>query len=284
MYSDPRFVDDNGTYYYRVVLTDEDNARGIDGYYKWVDGKWKLYNGTANDDPELDPDFHKPAGNDEYMYDDNASSVKLYSENVVGTGKAGEALPFQNVDEFKDYVIKNLAPKFLDNAGWDCNVTWEIEDVDNFNASKGSAWARDYVITANLKSGVDDKKYSDVEFGYVKFVYHVEPTENSDYVEVDSAKAAFNEINAQRTAAGLPALTWSDDLYNSTTLPHAKDISHTYNSDGIVYRRESDGSVVANKWLSSGIRELLMSPDATQAAVACVVAGDGTYYWTLNYQ
>ena len=284
MYSDPRFVDDNGTYYYRVALTDEDNARGIDGYYKWVDGKWKLYNGTANDDPELDPDFHKPAGNDEYMYDDNASSVKLYSENVVGTGKAGEALPFQNVDEFKDYVIKNLAPKFLDNSGWDCNVTWEIEDVDNFNASKGSAWARDYVITANLKSGVDDKKYSDVEFGYVKFVYHVEPTENSDYVEVDSAKAAFNEINAQRTAAGLPALTWSDDLYNSTTLPHAKDISHTYNSDGIVYRRESDGSVVANKWLSSGIRELLMSPDATQAAVACVVAGDGTYYWTLNYQ
>ena len=284
MYSDPRFVDDNGTYYYRVALTDEDNARGIDGYYKWVDGKWKLYNGTANDDPELDPDFHKPAGNDEYMYDDNASSVKLYSENVVGTGKAGEALPFQNVDEFKDYVIKNLAPKFIDNAGWDCNVTWEIEDVDNFNASKGSAWARDYVITANLKSGVDDKKYSDVEFGYVKFVYHVEPTENSDYVEVDSAKAAFNEINAQRTAAGLPALTWSDDLYNSTTLPHAKDISHTYNSDGIVYRRESDGSVVANKWLSSGIRELLMSPDATKAAVACVVAGDGTYYWTLNYQ
>ena len=284
MHSDPRFVDDNGTYYYRVALTDEENARGIDGYYKWVDGKWKLYNGTANDDPELDPDFHKPAGNDEYMYDDNASSVKLYSENVVGTGKAGEALPFQNVDEFKDYVINNLAPKFIDNAGWDCNVTWEIEDVDNFNASKGSAWARDYVITANLKSGVDDKKYSDVEFGYVKFVYHVEPTENSDYVEVDSAKTAFNEINAQRTAAGLPALTWSDDLYNSTTLPHAKDISHTYNSDGIVYRRESDGSVVANKWLSSGIRELLMSPDATQAAVACVVAGDGTYYWTLNYQ
>ena len=284
MHSDPRFVDDNGTYYYRVAMTDEENARGIDGYYKWVDGKWKLYNGTANDDPELDPDFHKPAGNDEYMYDDNASSVKLYSENVVGTGKAGEALPFQNVDEFKDYVIKNFAPKFLDNAGWDCNVTWEIEDVDNFNASKGSAWARDYVITANLKSGVDDKKYSDVEFGYVKFVYHVEPTENSDYVEVDSAKAAFNEINAQRTSAGLPALTWSDDLYNSTTLPHAKDISHTYSSDGIVYRRESDGSVVANKWLSSGIRELLMSPDATQAAVACVVAGDGTYYWTLNYQ
>lgn len=96
MYLDPLFVDDNGTCYYRLALTDEDNARGIDGHYKWVYGKWKIYNGTANDDPELDPDFYKPAGNDEYMYDDNASSVKLYSENVVGTGKAGEALSFQN--------------------------------------------------------------------------------------------------------------------------------------------------------------------------------------------
>lgn len=96
MYLDPLFVDDNGTCYYRVALTDEDNARGIDGHYKWVYGKWKIYNGTANDDPELDPDFYKPAGNDEYMYDDNASSVKLYSKNVVGTGKAGEALSFQN--------------------------------------------------------------------------------------------------------------------------------------------------------------------------------------------
>ena len=44
------------------------------------------------------------------------------------------------------------------------------------------------------------------------------------------------------------------------------------------------GEMCIRDRLSSGIRELLMSPDATQAAVACVVAGDGTYYWTLNYQ
>ncbi|MDB6184652.1 hypothetical protein PNO29_07405 [Streptococcus vestibularis] len=51
------------------------------------------------------------------MYDNNGSSVKLYSENVVGTGKVGEALPFQIVDEFRGYVINNFAPKFIDNAG-----------------------------------------------------------------------------------------------------------------------------------------------------------------------
>ena len=56
--------------------------------------------------------------------------------------------------------------------------------------------------------------------------------------------AVFNEINAQGKAAGLPELTWSDGFYNSITLLHAENISQRYNSDGIVYRRESDGSVV----------------------------------------
>ena len=41
--------------------------------------------------------------------------------------KVGEALPFQIVDEFRGYVINNFAPKFIDNAGWDCNVTWEMK-------------------------------------------------------------------------------------------------------------------------------------------------------------
>lgn len=90
MYSDPRFVDDNS---------------------------------TTSDNPE----FHNSVENDEYMYDNNGSSVKLYCENVVGTGKVGEALPFQIVDEFRGYVINNFAPKFIDNAGWDCNVTWEMK-------------------------------------------------------------------------------------------------------------------------------------------------------------
>ena len=53
--------------------------------------------------------------------------------------------------------------------------------------------------------------------------------------------AVFNEINAQGKAAGLPELTWSDDLYNSTTLLHAKNISHRYNSDGcLLYTSPSE--------------------------------------------
>ena len=74
-------------------------------------------NSTASDNPELNPEFHNSVENDEYMYDNNASSVKLYFENVVGIGEAGEDLPFQNVDEFRGYVINNFAPKFIDNAG-----------------------------------------------------------------------------------------------------------------------------------------------------------------------
>ena len=68
------------------------------------------------------------------------------------------------------------------------------------------------------------QKYSDVEFRYVKCIYHVEPAENSDYVELDSKRWLYLTKSMHNVkAAGLPELTWSDDLYNSTTLLHAKD-------------------------------------------------------------
>ena len=95
------------------------------------------------------------------------------------------------MDEFKDYVIKKMNPKFIDNAGWDAKVEWEIEDPELFEQSKENPWAKDYVLIANLKSGVDDKNYKDVEFGYVKFVYRVEATDNTNYIELDKAERSF---------------------------------------------------------------------------------------------
>ncbi len=34
------------------------------------------------------------------------------------------------MDEFKDYVIKKMNPKFIINVGWDAKVEWEIEDPE----------------------------------------------------------------------------------------------------------------------------------------------------------
>ena len=282
MKSDHRFVDDNGTYYYRVHLGDE-NPDGIDGYYKWMGDRWKLFNGTDLDDPALDPNNHSNPKDDEYNYDDNASSVKLYSENVVGTGKAGEALPFKNKEEFIDYVQKQLSPKMLDNAGYECKVTYEIEEEDVFKQAVEHAWARDYVLTANLTSSV--KGYEKTEFGSIKFIYRVEKTEDSNFPDIDKAKAAFAAINAARKEQNLPELIWSDDIYNNQSLPTANKLAVSYDSDaGITFRREDDASVVASKWLKSGNRKLLLSPDAKEGAVACLLAGDGTYYWIFNYK
>ena len=122
---------------------------------------------TDPNDPALDPKLHENTADDEYMYSDKDSSVKLYSTNLVTTAKAGQPLPFKNVEEFKNYVIEKMNPKFLDNAGWDAKVEWEIEDPEIFENTKENPYAKDYVLIANLKSGVEDKKYSDVEFGYV---------------------------------------------------------------------------------------------------------------------
>ncbi|KXT72179.1 Choline binding protein A [Streptococcus gordonii] len=177
-----------------------------------------------------------------------------------------------------------MNPKFVDNSGWDANVEWEIEDPSNFELSKQNPWARDYVLIANLKSGVKDKNYKDVEFGYVKFVYRVEASDATNYVELDKAKEAFNKINQERKVNGLKELTWSDDIYQNQALPKVNEISRQYDSTGFVGRRDEDATTVVKKWANSGLRELLLDPNLTEGAVATVVDGNGVYYWTYNYK
>jgi len=280
--NDKNYYFDGTTHYYYIPSDTE--ATGYSAYWKWIDGKWKLQGMTDPNDPVVDPKFHEDAKDDEYAYSDRDSSVKLYSTNVVETVKAGQPLPFKNVEEFKNYVIEKMNPKFVDNAGWDCKVEWEIEDPELFEQSKENPWAKDYVLIANLKSGVDEKEYKDVEFGYVKFVFRVEATDDTNYISLDKAKEAFAKINELRKAQGLKELTWSDDIYNKLSLPKANQISRQYDSTGFVARREEDPATVATKWFNSGLRELLLDPNATEGAVAAVVNGDGYYYWAYNYK
>ena len=194
--NDKNYYFDGSTHYYYVPSNSE--RTGYSPYWKWIGGKWKLQGMTDPNDPALDPKLHENTADDEYMYSDQNSSVKLYSTNLVTTAKAGQPLPFKNVEEFKKYVIEKMNPKFLDNAGWDAKAEWEIEDADIFEKTKENPYAKDYVLIANLKSGVEDKKYSDVEFGYVKFVYRVEATNDTNYDYVSKAKEAFAKINKPR--------------------------------------------------------------------------------------
>ena len=280
--NDKNYYFDGSTHYYYVPSNSE--RTGYSPYWKWIGGKWKLQGMTDPNDPALDPKLHENTADDEYMYSDQNSSVKLYSTNLVTTAKAGQPLPFKNVEEFKKYVIEKMNPKFLDNAGWDAKVEWEIEDADIFDKTKENPYAKDYVLVANLKSGVEDKKYSDVEFGYVKFVYRVEATNDTNYDYVSKAKEAFAKINETRKAQGLKELTWSEDIYQNQALPKVNEISRQYDSTGFVGRRDEDAATVVKKWANSGLRELLLDPNVTEGAVATVVDGNGVYYWTYNYK
>ena len=280
--NDKNYYFDGSTHYYYVPSNSD--RTGYSAYWKWIGQKWKLQGMTDPNDPGIDPKLHKNTADDEYMYSDQNSSVKLYSTNLVTTAKAGQPLPFKNVEEFKKYVIEKMNPKFLDNAGWDAKAEWEIEDADIFEKTKENPYAKDYVLIANLKSGVEDKKYSDVEFGYVKFVYRVEATNDTNYDYVSKAKEAFAKINETRKAQGLKELTWSEDIYQNQALPKVNEISRQYDSAGFVGRRDEDAATVVKKWANSGLRELLLDPNVTEGAVATVVDGNGVYYWTYNYK
>ena len=279
---DPKYAFDGTNHYYYIESNDE--VTGYTAYWKWMEDAWKLHGMTDPTDPALDPNLHSNPVDDEYGYSDQNSSVKLYSTNLVETAKAGQALPFQNVEEFKNYVIEKLNPTFLDNAGWDAKVTWEIEDEDIFEKTKNDPWARDYVLVANLKSGVDEEKYRDVEFGYVKFVFRVAATDDTNYYYMEKAKEAFAAINEIRKEQGLKELTWSDEIYQNQALPKANQISRQYDSSGFVGRRDQDAAAVVKKWADGGLRELLLDPNATEGAVAAVVSGNGDYYWAYNYK
>ena len=280
--NDKNYYFDGSTHYYYVPSNTE--RTGYSAYWKWIGQKWKLQGMTDPNDPGVDPKLHENTADDEYMYSDKDSSVKLYSTNLVTTAKAGQPLPFKNVEEFKNYVIEKMNPKFLDNAGWDAKVEWEIEDPEIFENTKENPYAKDYVLIANLKSGVEDKKYSDVEFGYVKFVYRVEATNDTNYDYVSKAKEAFAKINEERKAQGLKELTWSEDIYQNQALPKVNEISRQYDSSGFVGRRDEDASVVVKKWANSGLRDLLLDPNVTEGAVATVVDGNGVYYWAYSYK
>lgn len=279
---DPKYAFDGTNHYYYIESNDE--VTGYTAYWKWMEDAWKLHGMTDPTDPALDPNLHSNPVDDEYGYSDQNSSVKLYSTNLVETAKAGQALPFQNVEEFKNYVIEKLNPTFLDNAGWDAKVTWEIEDEEIFEKTKNDPWARDYVLVANLKSGVDEEKYRDVEFGYVKFVFRVTATDDTNYYYMEKAKEAFAAINEIRKEQGLKELTWSDEIYQNQALPKANQISRQYDSSGFVGRRDQDAAAVVKKWADGGLRELLLDPNATEGAVAAVVSGNGDYYWAYNYK
>ena len=280
--NDKNYYFDGSTHYYYVPSNSD--RTGYSAYWKWIGQKWKLQGMTDPNDPGIDPKLHENTADDEYMYSDQNSSVKLYSTNLVTTAKAGQPLPFKNVEEFKKYVIEKMNPKFLDNAGWDAKVEWEIEDADIFDKTKENPYAKDYVLVANLKSGVEDKKYSDVEFGYVKFVYRVEATNDTNYDYVSKAKEAFAKINETRKAQGLKELTWSEDIYQNQALPKVNEISRQYDSTGFVGRRDEDAATVVKKWANSGLRDLLLDPNVTEGAVATVVDGNGVYYWAYSYK
>ena len=279
---DPKYAFDGTNHYYYIESNDE--VTGYTAYWKWMEDAWKLHGMTDPTDPALDPNLHSNPVDDEYGYSDQNSSVKLYSTNLVETAKAGQALPFQNVEEFKNYVIEKLNPTFLDNAGWDAKVTWEIEDEEIFEKTKNDPWARDYVLVANLKSGVDEEKYRDVEFGYVKFVFRVAATDDTNYYYMEKAKEAFAGINEIRKEQGLKELTCSDEIYQNQALPKANQISRQYDSSGFVGRRDQDAATVVKKWANGGLKELLLDPNATEGAVAAVVSGNGDYYWAYNYK
>ena len=95
----------------------------------------------------------------------------------------------------------------------------------------------------------------------------------SDYFDRAAAEQVFASVNAERTAAGIPALTWSEDLYNIAVQRCYEDDGHTGMRAGISENYTtgggSDAARIHQKWHDSeGHYNNYMNSTWTYGAVA----------------
>ena len=95
----------------------------------------------------------------------------------------------------------------------------------------------------------------------------------SDYFDRAAAEQVFASVNAERTAAGIPALTWSEDLYNIAVQRCYEDDGHTSvragTGENYTTGGGSDAARIHQKWHDSeGHYNNYMNSKWTYGAVA----------------
>ena len=95
----------------------------------------------------------------------------------------------------------------------------------------------------------------------------------NDYFDRAAAEQIFALVNAERTAAGIPALTWSEDMYNIAVQRCYEDDVHAGVRAGTFENYTtgdgSDAAAIHQKWHDSeGHRNTYMRAEYTYGAVA----------------
>lgn len=95
----------------------------------------------------------------------------------------------------------------------------------------------------------------------------------NDYFDRAAAEQIFALVNAERTAAGIPALTWSEDMYNIAVQRCYEDDVHAGVRAGTIENYTtgdgSDAAAIHQKWHDrEGHRNTYMRAEYTYGAVA----------------
>ncbi len=111
---------------------------------------------------------------------------------------------------------------------------------------------------------------------------------------------AFNLVNSQRSANGLPALVWDNNLESAAAVRAQEcsvSFSHTRPNGSSWYTVNSkimggenlaygyyDANSAVNAWMDSPThRENILWPEFTKVAISVYAADDGTYYWAQEF-
>lgn len=182
-----------------------------------------------------------------------------------------------------------------------CNETgWYRIVFDNAEAYVSNNFLKELQETAEAVNNVNNPGNADIAAGAVNNADtgDVLPTStNTTSVSVESglrkdvALAIWDYVNAERTAAGLNALTWNEDTYNFAC-KRAQEIITDFSHNGcgdygenILYNWTTDAYELHMQWYNSpGHHTNYMRDGYEYGACAVYVAENGQVYAVENFQ
>ena len=186
------------------------------------------------------------------------------------------------------------------SGGLDTSVIlkWLVEtyqcEVIAFSADIGQEEELDSAREKAFKTGAS-KVYIDDEA-----IAMAGSLSESDPALIQAAQDEFNQINSLRTAAGLSALSWSNDLAEAAyvrsqeifgTFSHTRPDGsawYTVNSN-VMYgenlaKNFADATSVTNAWMNSSVHKaVIMTAGYKTLGVAIYKGSDGNLYWAQEY-
>ena len=169
-----------------------------------------------------------------------------------------------------------------------------ISTIAIYNSNNGTGLLDENAFRASADIAADEVIFLDDE------AIALSDASDSNTALRSEALKAYNNVNAERNAAGLSSLKWDANLESASSVRAQEcsvSFSHTrpngrpwYTVNSKIMGGENlaygyyDANSAVDAWMDSPThRENILWPEFTKVAISVYAADDGTYYWAQEF-